>query len=158
MSYSILNFLPRGTVISAQRVSNVWCINMPSPYKCVNVIVKVSGSTIGVVESLTMELEREGGVEPIYGTEQGKHAVGGKRATFTVRRWFMADSDTDLFIDLFDDKTRFELSGEISGIATSKITLSDCLAYRYRPVYGAPNDKVGEELSGEATTWTKNLV
>jgi len=124
-----------------------------NPYKCINVVVKIDGNTVGVVESLTMELEREGGVEHIYGTERGKHAVGGKRATFSLRRWFMADSDKDLFIDLMDLKLPFGLSGEVSGVASSQISLSDCLAYRYRPVFGAPNDKVGEEISGEATTW-----
>jgi len=131
---------------------------MVGVYKCINVLVQIGGATVGVVESLTMELEREGGVEHVYGDERGKHGIGGKRATYTVRRWFLVDTDTDLFIDLFDDKTPFNLSGELSGVANSQILLSDCLAYRYRPVYGAPNDKVGEELSGEATTWTKTIT
>ena len=136
---------------------------MTNPWKCIDVTVTIesefgASSTIGVVESMTMELEHEGGIEHVYGTNRGKHAVGGKRATFTVRRHFMTDTDTDLFYDLFDGKLPFGLAGQISGLANSKFTLSDCLAYRYRPVYGAPNDKVGEEVSGEATTWTSTIT
>lgn len=129
-----------------------------NPYKCVNVVVKIDGNTVGTVESMTIELEHEGGVEPVYGSVTGRHAVGGDRATLSLRRFFMADSDTDLFIDLFDLKLPFGLSGEISGVSNSTISLSDCFAYRYRPVYGAPNDKVGEEISGEATSWSHTLV
>lgn len=127
---------------------------MPDVYKCINVVVKIDANTVGVVESLTMELEHEGGVEPIYGSTEGKHAIGGDRATFSARRWFWVDSDTDLFVDLFNLKLPFSLSGEISGYVASRITLSNCMAYRYRPVYGAPNDKVGEEITGEATAWS----
>ena len=135
---------------------------MTNPWKCVDVVVTIeseygASSTIGVVESMTVELEHEGGVEHVYGTTRGKHAVGGDRATFTVRRHFRTDSDPDLFYDLFAGKLPFGLAGEISGISNSKLTLSDCLAYRYRPVYGAPNDKVGEEISGESTTWISEI-
>jgi len=128
---------------------------MGAPYKCVDVKVTVHGVTVGVCQSLTMELSREGGIEHVYDTDVGKHAIGGKRATFTVRRMFYADSDLDLFIDMMDDKIPFTLTGEIDGIAASQILLSDCIAYRYRPVYGAPNDTTGEEITGEAATWTK---
>jgi len=132
----------------------VLVFNLGGPFKCVNVVVTVHGSTVGVLESLTMEMEREGGVEPVYGSETGKHAIGGKRATFSFRRWFWTDTDDDLFVDLFENKTAFSLTAQISGDANSLILISDCLAYRYRPVFGAPNDKVGEECSGEATEWT----
>ena len=127
---------------------------MGGPYKCVNVTVTVHGTTVGVLESLTMEFEREGGVEHVYGTETGKHAVGGKKATFSARRWFWTDTDDDLFVDLFENKTAFSLTAQIAGVAASQILVSDCLAYRLRPVFGAPNDKVGEEITGEATEWT----
>ena len=125
---------------------------MVNAYKCTGVTVKIDDNTLGVVESLTMELEWEGGLENVYGTEDGKHVLGGKRASFTVRRWYWVDTDTDLFVDIFDGKLPFSLSGELAASA-GKILLSDCMAYRYRPVYGAPNDKVGEELSGEAAAW-----
>jgi len=123
-------------------------------YKCVNVTVTVHGVTVGVVESLTLEMEHEGGVEPVYGTVTGRHAIGGDKASFSARRWFMVDTDTDLFFDLFSTKVPFSMSGEVTGVSGSTISLSNCIAYRYRPVYGAPNDKVGEEISGEATSWT----
>jgi len=127
---------------------------LAGPYKCVNVVVTVHAVTVGVLESLTIEFEREGGLEHVYGTETGKHAIGGKRATFSARRWFWTDTDDDLFVDLFENKTAFSLTAQISGDAASQILLSDCLAYRLRPVFGAPNDKVGEEISGEAAEWT----
>ena len=131
---------------------------MPNPHKAVNVEVKIDTATVGVVESMTIELEKEGGVDHYYGSDTGKHSVGGHRGTFTARRMFMVDSDTDLFYDLFNDETQFNLSGEISGVSNSQILLSDCLAYRYRPVYGAPNDKVGEEITGEATGWESTIT
>jgi len=131
---------------------------MTNPFKCINVKVTVHAQTVGVCESLTMELEHEGGVEHHYDSTRGKHAVGGDRATFTVRRWFKVDADTDLFYDLFNDKTPFSMSGELDGVSGTQITLSDCLAYRYRPVYGAPNDKVGEEISVESTVWSSDIV
>jgi len=130
-----------------------------NPYKCVDVVVEIDTNIVGVVESMTIELEHEGGIEHMYGTVRGRHAVGGERATFSLRRWYNADSDVDLFIDLMSDKTPFGLSGYISGFeSATHITLSDCLAYRYRPVYGAPNDKVGEEITGEATYWSTGLA
>jgi len=127
---------------------------MTDVYKMVNVVVEIDAATVGVVESMTMELEREGGVEPVYGDEVGRHAIGGQRATFSIRRWFWVDEDEDLFVDLFENKTQFNLSGQLSSDASSEILLSNCVGYRYRPVFGAPNDKYGEELSGEATAWS----
>lgn len=60
---------------------------MVSPaYTCRNVVVKALGVTLGVVESLTVELEREGGIESVYGSEQGVHVLGGTKGTFTARR------------------------------------------------------------------------
>jgi hypothetical protein len=130
---------------------------MPDGYKCVHVTVKVDDATVGVVDSMSIELERDGGVEHVYGQETGLQIIGGKKGTFNARRLFMVDTDTDLFVDLFDLKLPFSLSGEINGVANSKLTLSNCIAYRYRPVFGAPNDKVGEEISGEAVTWVSEI-
>ena len=127
---------------------------MPDAYKCVQVVVTVHGVTVGVVDSLTMELEHEGGAEHVYGTVTPRHAIGGNRATYSVRRWFMVDADPDLLFDLFETKVPFTMSGQVSGVANSTVTLSNCIAYSYRPVFGAANDKTGEEISGEATSFT----
>ena len=124
-------------------------------YTCRNVTVSVHGVTCGVIESLTIELEREGGIESVYGSEQGVHVLGGTKGTYTARRWFLVDTDTDLFFDLFDGKTPFSIIGTV---ASTTITLSNCIAYRYRPVYGAPADKVGEEISGESTNYASNIA
>ena len=116
-------------------------------------LIKINAATIGVVEGASIELEIEGGIVHTYGSRYGKHAAGGKRATFSVRRWFMTDTDTDLLYDLFNDELLFFLSGEIDGITGSIVNLSDCRIYRWRPVMGGANDIVAEEASGEATSW-----
>ena len=127
---------------------------MVEPYKCKDLILKVNGVALGVVESASIELEREGGTEPYYNSEEEAHAIGTKKASFTIRRWYGIDTDPDLLFDLFDNKTAFELSSEISGVSQTKITLSNCKIYRWRPVMGAANDIVAEEASGYATSWT----
>ncbi len=113
------------------------------------------GVTLGVVEGANIECEIEGGIEQRYGSRTGKHAAGGKRATFSLRRWFMDDTDTDLLVDLFDDEVPFAVTGQISGLSGSLLTLSDCRIYRYRLIMGGANDIVAEEGQGEAASWTK---
>ena len=133
---------------------------MTNPYKAKNVLVVVDGSTVGVVENMSVELIREGGIEPHYGSETGKHAIGTKHATFTLRRWMFIDTKKKLLFDLFNDKTPFNLEFGISDMAAvpdfvagMKIILSDCTGYRWRPVTGSANDIVVEELIGEAINW-----
>ena len=126
---------------------------MAGPFKCTQMLLKINTATIGVVEGASIELEIEGGIEHTYGSRSGKHAAGGKRATFSVRRWFMSDVDTDLLYDLFNDELLFSLSGEIDGVAGSIVHLSDCRIYRWKPVMGGANDIVAEEASGEAVSW-----
>jgi len=132
---------------------------MSGPYTCTKMLVKIQGEgmteeTIGVVTGLDIELSKEGGVQPIYGSTQGKHVRGGKKATFRIQRWYMTDSDTDLLFDLFDNDLLFSLTGEIDGLAHSELYLNSCSAYRYRWITGDANSVVGEEISGEATNWT----
>jgi hypothetical protein len=120
-------------------------------------LVKINGSTLGVVTGLDIRLSREGAaVNFVYGSDSGYHVVGGKKGTFTLNRWFMTDSDTDLLFDLFDLELPFTLSGEISGV-TSTLTLSNCRAYTYRPVTGDANSAVGEEVTGEAVGWSATI-
>lgn len=128
------------------------------PYKCVQFLVKIFGNTLGVVEGLSMELEIDGGVVHVYGSRTGKHSPGGKRTTWSVRRWLMADDDTDLLYDLFNDEISFYMTGEISGVSNSRLTLSDCRGLRYRYVTGAAGDIVAEELEGESTNWSSNIT
>lgn len=129
-------------------------------YKLVNALIKVtpmdSGSetTIGVAEGMSMELTIEGGVVHYYGSTTGEHAQGGSKATFSLRRFYKADTDTSLLYDLFSSQIPFTLTAEISGVSGSIITLSACMAYAYRPVMGGPNDIFGEEITGEAVAYT----
>lgn len=126
---------------------------MAGPYKLVNCVIKIDSNTVGVVEGASMELTIEGGVAHYYGSDTGAHAQGGQRATFSLRRWYKSDTDTSLLYDLFNDVLAFELTGELSGVSGSIITLSDCRAYAYRPIMGGPNDIMAEEITGEAVTW-----
>ena len=133
---------------------------MTNPYKAKNVLVIVDGNTVGVVENMSVELIREGGIEPHYGSETGKHAIGTKHATFTLRRWMYIDTKKKLLFELFDNKTPFNLEFGISDMADSpdfvagmKIILSDCTGYRWRPITGTANDICVEELIGEAVNW-----
>jgi len=130
---------------------------MAGPYTCNDMLVKIDGATLGVVTGLDIRLSREGAaVNFVYGSDSGYHVVGGKKGTFTLNRWFMTGSDTDLLFDLFDLELPFSLSGEISGV-TSALTLSNCRAYTYRPVTGDANSAVGEEITGESVGWTATI-
>jgi len=126
---------------------------MAGPFKAKRLRIGVAGVTVGVVEGLSIELIKEGGIEYYYDSETGKHAKGTRHATFSVRRWFKTDTDTDLLYDLFNDDIPFTLSGQLTGVANSTVNLSDCEVYRYRLVTGTANDIVAEEASGEAVDW-----
>ena len=82
--------------------------SMTKPIKAKNVRILINsseglGDIIGVVENLTVEFSFDGGVEPHYGSDTGKHAIGTKRATFTLRRWMYIDTNDDLFYDLLEN-------------------------------------------------------
>ena len=126
---------------------------MPGSYSCTKMLVKVDGNTLGVVTGLDIELTKEGGVEPVFGTDIGVHRRAGRKATFRIQRLFKADTDTDLLFDLFDLELPFSLSGEIDGVAGSTLNLSDCGIYRFRLITGDANSAIGEEASGEALRW-----
>jgi len=133
---------------------------MAGPYKCKRMRIVVGTTTLGVVEAFDIELIREGGVTPHYDSETGKHAVGTRHATFRLRRWFYADAgEENLIYDLFQgdgvDPDHFDMSGELSGVAGSRITLISCCIYSYAPRTGGANDIVAEEARGEAIDWFK---
>ena len=131
---------------------------MAGPYTCNDMLVKIDTNTVGVVTGMDIRLAREGAsVQHVYGSDEGYHVVGGKRGTFTVARWFQTDSDLDLFFDLFHSELPFSLSGELDGIANSQVTLSNCRAYTWRPITGDANSAVGEEITGESTTWSAEI-
>lgn len=134
------------------------------PYKAKRLRVQIDGQTVGVVEGLSIELIKEGGIEFYYGSETGKHAKGTRHATFSIRRWFVTDtgsytildgvhSGDQLLYDLFNDDLPFALSGEVIDNTPSLIYLSDCQIYRFRLVTGTANDIVAEEASGESVDW-----
>lgn len=119
-------------------------------YKLVNCVIKIDGNTVGCVESGSVERTRDGGVTHFYGSIYGKHSGGGVKSTFSLRRAYKADTDTSLLYDLAKNAVPFSLTAELSGVSGSIITLSDCEAYVYRPVMGAANDIMAEEITGEA--------
>lgn len=136
---------------------------MAGPYTCNSMAIKVQGAgdtekTLGVVVGLDIELGKEGGIQHRYGSVTGKHVRGGERATFRLQRWFMSDSDTDLLFDLFDGDIIFSLSGEITSHVGSELYLDTCMGYRYRLITGDANSVVGEEISGEATSWAGSNI
>jgi len=133
---------------------------MTRPFKCKRMLVRVDGNVVGLVEGMAIELIKEGGSEPHYGSETHKHAIGTKHATFSIRRWMFIDTKKRLLFDLFKNETPFNLDFGISDMAGSpdfvtgtKIILSDCVGYRWRPVTGAVGDIIAEELVGEALDW-----
>jgi len=133
---------------------------MANPFKAKRLRVTVAGVTVGVVEGLSIELIKEGGVEFYYDSGTGKHAKGTRHATFSIRRWFKTDAALThaLLYDLFNDDIPFSLQGQLVGSTGALVTgsivhLSDCEIYRFRLVTGTANDIVAEEASGEAVDW-----
>jgi len=137
---------------------------MAGPYRCVNMVVTITiGATpyvVGVVEGMDIDLGYEGGPEAHYGSRIKKHSAGSKNATFTLTRWFYTDiGQEDLLLDLFADETEFSLSGNLidaqgAEIPNTKITITGCRLYRWRPRTGGADDIIGEEASGSGTDWT----
>lgn len=130
------------------------------PYKCKRILVKIGTNVVGLVEGTAFEFIKEGGIEPHYGSETGKHGIGTRKATFSIRRWMFVDTKKKLLYDLYNGETLFTLEFGITNMAASpdfvagmKMILSDCIGYRWRPITGATNDTIGEELIGEAVDW-----
>lgn len=122
-------------------------------------MIKVGTDIVGLVEGFASEAIREGGIEPHYCSETGKHAIGTRHITFSIRRWMYLDpSQQKLLFNLWKNKTQFLLYFGLSDDAETptdiltgtELILSDCVGYRWRPVTGAAGDIVAEELVGEA--------
>jgi hypothetical protein len=131
-----------------------------NPFKCKRMLVKIGTNVVGVVEGMGIEFIKEGGSEPHYGSETHRHAVGTRHGTFTIRRWMFVDTKKKLLFDMYNDSTEFNLEFGVSDMQPSpdfvtgmKIVLSDCLGYRWRPITGATNDIIAEELVGEFIDW-----
>lgn len=127
---------------------------MAGPYKLVHCLIKIDGNTVGVVEAGSMEEIIEGGIVHYYGSRTGLHAMGGKRCTFSLTRWYKTDTDTSLLYDLAHDELPFSFTAELDGVSGSIITLTNCQIYNYRPRMGGPNDIMAEEARGEAVAMT----
>jgi len=136
---------------------------MTLPFKCKRMLVKIGTDVVGVVEGMGIEFIKEGGSEPHYGSETHKHAIGTRHGTFTIRRWMFVDTKKKLLFNMYNDETEFNLEFGISDMDPTlpdfvsgggmKIVLSDCVGYRWRPITGATNDIIAEELVGEFIDW-----
>lgn len=134
------------------------------PYRCVNMVVKIithSGNTytVGVVEGMDIQMGYKGGPEPIYGCRTPVHSAGSFEVTFTVTRWYFADSgQEDLLLNLFQSETEFSLEGLLydntgNAVSSSTLKITGCRIYKYRPRTGGADDIIGEEASGSGTGW-----
>jgi len=141
---------------------------MAGPYRCVNMVVSMMVDeqeyTIGVVEGLDIDLSYVGGTEPVYGTRTPKHSAGSKKATFSLTRWYCADEgQEDLLYRLFNEELEFTLSGYLldphteEEVEKTKITITGCRLYRWRPRTGGADDIIGEEASGSGTGWESEI-
>ena len=127
------------------------------PYKCKRVLVKVGSQKVGVVEGFVNEAIKNGGVEANYKNNAGRHAKGSIFMPFSIRRWMYIDPNKKrLLYDLWKNKTHFMLhfglhDGDYENFdSQTEFVLSDCVAYRWRPITGSPNDIVAEEIVGDA--------
>jgi hypothetical protein len=141
---------------------------MAGPYRCVNMVLSITVDaveyTVGVVEGVDIDMSYAGGAEPYYGSRIRRHSAGSKAITFTLTRWFMADSgQEDLLLNLMDNETEFSLSGYLVDgdgveITHTMVTITGCRLYRWRPRTGGADDIIGEEASGQGTNWTLDVV
>ena len=69
---------------------------MAGPYRCTDMLVKIDGSTVGVVVGMEINVSYEGGtVDHVYGQNTGYISHGGKRGTFTLQR-LLVDAGVDV--------------------------------------------------------------
>lgn len=137
-------------------------------YRCTNlkivVTVGATNYTIGVCEGMDIDLSYEGGAEPVYGNRTRQHSAGSKVVSFSLTRWFYADTgQQDLLLDLFDAETSFTIEATLvtnagADIANTSVKLTGCRLYRWRPRTGGADDIIGEEASGQATGWTLDVT
>ena len=157
-------------------MTNTNPILQAGPFRCINmriiITVGVTPYTIGVVEGYDIQMGYEGGAEPYYGSRTRKHSAGSKTPTFSITRWFYADAQQEnLLLDLFLNETEFTLEGDLitnagvliattaaPTVSVTKISLTGCRLYKYRPRTGAADDIIGEEASGEATNWVNDVI
>ncbi len=137
------------------------------PFRCTNMLVSLTSGgttyTVGVVEGFDINMGYAGGAEPYYGSRIRKHSAGSKEATFSITRWFYADTGQEnLLLDLFLAETEFSLEGDLQTnagvpIPNTQLQLTGCRMYKYRPRTGHADDIIGEEASGQATNWSTNV-
>lgn len=128
------------------------------PFKCKQMKILVDHPilgevTVGYVQVLSMELAKKGGVEVYYKNKGHQKGLG--KAIFRVKRWFMTDTDKDLFFDMYNDDINFSLIGEINKgwFINPYIKLKYCEIYKWIPVTGIANDVIAEEIIGESSDW-----
>jgi hypothetical protein len=136
-------------------------------YRCTNLIISICvGENIydvGTVEGVDIDLGYNGKLELYYGEETPKHCVGGKIASFSLSRWFYADEgQEDLLLDLYNNKTVFNLRGSLAdnnGVAIphTSIVVTECRLYKYKPLTGKADDIIGEEARGFGTDWVTDV-
>jgi hypothetical protein len=65
-------------------------------------------------------------------------------------------------LDLFLAETEFDLEGDLqtnAGVAipNTRLKLTGCRMYKFRPRTGHADDIIGEEASGQATGWSTDV-
>ena len=136
---------------------------MVGNYRGTNFVIKITQGEneyiVGVVEGIDLDFGYAGGPEPYFGSRTKKHSAGSKTVSFTIRRWYYADTgQEDLLLDLFQNETEFTLEGYLidkngNTIGNTTIKLLNCRLYRWRPRTGGADDIIGEEASGYALDW-----
>jgi hypothetical protein len=138
-------------------------MKMVTLYRGVNLVLTVdSGGTpiiIGCVEGSDIDLGYEGGAEACYGTRIKTIGTGSKKISFTITRWYYADTgQEDLLLDMFDNNTEFTISGYLidkdgNTISNTTIEITGCQILNWKPRTGGADDVLGEEARGFGTDW-----
>lgn len=138
-------------------------MNQNFNFKCLNLslVVKYDGKeyTLGCVEGTNFSMGREGAPEPYYGSVTKRHSIGTKKGSLTISRWYYVDEGQEsLLLDMFNDKTVFDLTGSLieedgTPIDNTSITFKDCVIYNWNPKTGGADDTLGEEAEVHFLDW-----
>ena len=125
----------------------------------IDIDVAGSVSTLNAT-SFDCSVEYVGEANAHYGSRIKSHSAGSKIVKFTLTRMFYdGGSNEALLIGLFRDETEFDFDTYIvdkDGVSKNLVTLSfdNCRIYGWKQVTGAPDDIIGEQITGYATDFS----